>query len=188
MSGSSEAARLRRSFPARPHRRSGCCLHHRGGRAAHLVDLENLVGDPKELGYASMADVPNSVFVQTTQVYRTNFIGANDLVWAAADVGRFPHLAWLWSGYSFLDGHGRNGADHALLNRFDPDASSRTCGTLHIASGDAVFADAARRFRSKGGRVVVHGRRGCVAWELYRHSDEVIMFDDLMTTEMVWAS
>lgn len=148
-------------------------------RSIHLVDLENLVGLPSALAHRGMRGVSNAPFIAMSRSYQQTFVAPGDLVWAATDVSRFLALSRHWPDNCFLYGFGRDGADRALLERFDPGASIRTCSTLHIASGDAIFAGVAEQFRRLGGKVVVHGRWHHVAWQLFRHSDGVDYVDDI---------
>lgn len=146
-------------------------------RSVHLIDVENLVGNPRRHGHTETKDVPQSVFDHTILAYMHRFVNDDDDVWIAADIGRFTALTRHFPAIHILAGYGPDGADKALLERFNAKTAVRTCRTLHIASGDGIFATVAHDFRQRGGRVLIHARWKQVAWELYRYSHGVDYID-----------
>ncbi len=110
-------------------------------RTLHLVDLENLVGDPYADGATAAA-----VFEQYLRLAHWQ---EGDLVHVAVN----PHLAlevgWrLPAGCTLRTASGPDAADHRLQEQAEPKFVARRFGRLVIGSGDHGFiAHAWRRAR-----------------------------------------
>lgn len=74
---------------------------------------------------------------------------------------------------TFTHRDGVDGADRILLERVAHDVPPG-CGLIVIASGDHIFAPAARALRLAGKRVEVISRPGLISAELYRAANTYI--------------
>lgn len=121
------------------------------GRALHLVDLENVIGDPWATG-PGVAEVYETVL--TTGRHRPGdlvVVAANR--WLLAELGFVAHTSC-----QLLVAHGPDGADLALLDWADPAWVAQRFDRLVVASGDGIFAEVVRTARDFGLSVdVVHG-------------------------------
>jgi hypothetical protein len=120
-------------------------------RALHLVDLENVVGDPFVKGRA-VADVYETVL--TAGGHRTG-----DLVVVAANPWMLTELGFVaHTPCQLIAARGRDGADRALLGWARADWIVTRFDRLVVASGDGIFGSMVRAVRDAGVRVdVVHG-------------------------------
>ncbi len=117
-------------------------------RALHLVDIENLAGDP----YAS-GDEAVEVFERYLDASAWE---AADLVYVAANPGLMEKIAWRMPiECSRHAAAGRDGADLALLAHAAPEFVARRASRLVIGSGDHIFIERAVRARALGVGVVV---------------------------------
>lgn len=125
--------------------------------AHHIVDLENLVVGG--VSYASSPrDVGDGIMTSALKWYQEDMVRPGDLAHYGIDVTRADLLFGLPAGAGCV-GHGKDGADRALLQRIDIAATARGCTDLVIASGDHCFAPVALEARTLGLRVTV------VAWQ-----------------------
>jgi len=125
-------------------------------RTLHLVDLENLVGDPYADGVTAAA-----VFDQYLQLAHWE---PGDLVHVAVN----PHLAleigWrLPAGCTLRTASGPDAADQRLLDQAEPKFVARRFGRLVIGSGDHGFIAHACAARTAGVGVLVVARPGSLA-------------------------
>lgn len=129
------------------------------GRTLHLVDVENLLGDP----FSSEAAV-----TEVLERYRRGHLSSGDQVVIAAN----PHLAvkvkMAWPGAMVRWGRGPDGADNALLAEADPADIARRFERLVIASGDHVFEALIKQVQALGVAVLVVHRPGCLSRHLRR--------------------
>jgi hypothetical protein len=129
-----------------------------GGRTLHLLDIENLVGDP----CADDASVMTAV-----EAYKEAAgVGPHDLAVMASN-GRLAMAAGLaWPGALLRVGRGPDGADLALLAEAVPEVVAPRFSRVVVGSGDGIFADLARQLGLLGNRVVVVARGGGIAARL----------------------
>ena len=141
------------------HRTRSGHRHVPEGRTLHLVDIENLVGDPF---------APPTEVVQRIREYlvaadwrdgdHVVVAGHPDLLMAARNVQGL--------GFRALAGYGKDGADNALLGASDESfTASRYC-RVSIRSGDHAFTDLAAHLGKLGTIVWVVARRGSLARSL----------------------
>lgn len=124
------------------------------GRALHLVDIENLVGSPRP-HRAEVAEVHYA--------YTRRFVRPGDLLTVACNHGAAPLVAWEWPGARLLLRSGADGADRALLEVIQHEAVHARFASVHIASGDGIFTDAAARLGAYGVVVTVVARPGSLS-------------------------
>ena len=125
-------------------------------RTLHLVDLENLIGDPYADGATAEAVLDRYFELAQWE--------PGDLVHLAVN----PHLAleigWrLPHGCTLRTASGPDAADHALIAQATPEFVARRAGRLVIGSGDHGFIAHARATRTAGVGVLVVARPGSIA-------------------------
>ena len=121
------------------------------GRTLHLIDLENLLGDPWATG--------PRVGWALEQYFEVSGWREGDLVYVAAN----PHLVKEFCfdqtvGWRVHAAQGCDGADLALLAHAAPEFVARRAGRLVVGSGDHIFADRARQVAARGVDVLVVSR------------------------------
>jgi len=113
-------------------------------RAIHLIDLENLVGDPFA-GPETIAGI--------WRIYAAGIgLHPGDHVVVATGPG-MAATAWYVlpaAGIQRRTKRGPDGADRALIEAVDLHHDARRFGMLIIASGDHIFEPLARQARSEG--------------------------------------
>jgi len=130
------------------------------GRALHLVDLENVLGDPGATG-------PEVVDTYETVLAR-GLHRAGDLVVVALNPGLAPHFAFAdHTPCQLFVRRGPDGADLALLGWGSPELVARRFHRLVVASGDGIFAGIVRALREFGLRVEVLYGNGRVSRHLH---------------------
>ena len=120
-------------------------------RNLHLVDLENLLGDPWATG--------PRVGWALEQYFEVAGWTRGDLVYVAAN----PHLVKefcfdptvVWNVHA---ARGSDGADLALLAHAARDFVVRRAGRMVVSSGDHIFANRARQVAASGVDVLVVAR------------------------------
>jgi hypothetical protein len=136
---------------------------HCGGRTLHLVDLENLVGDPR--ASASEAAAALAAYREVALVvdgdHAVIACNANNgaMAFAAADA---------WPGCLVKVAHGEDGADNALLGTCDPDHVVARYSRVVVASGDHAFTGLTSELRRRGVVVTVISRASALARDLRR--------------------
>ncbi|MDA8397290.1 MAG: hypothetical protein M0Z29_05505 [Actinomycetota bacterium] len=144
-------------------------------RTCHVVDIENLVGQPE-----SGERYSRSAFLtrarELSSAYRSKWVDGSDLVYVGCDASLMLEMLMDWGRYSVRFGRGADGADRALIKVVDIDAVARSCDVLQIASGDHAFADLASEARSRGLFVRVVSRSGALSGDLRRNSDGIYTF------------
>jgi hypothetical protein len=125
--------------PARPCRPAAA-----RARALHLIDVENLSG----CCAPTTADLHYVLRCYQRQVG----IAATDSSLAATDVVLARRAAFVYaaSGIRFRTGHGRSGADDALLESVGIGWLADRFGLLVIASGDGIFTGLVRAATAAG--------------------------------------
>jgi hypothetical protein len=121
------------------------------GRALHLVDLENLLGNPWATG-ARVAEAYEAALVAGR--HRPGdlvYVAANR--WLLAELGFVAHTPC-----RLLVASGPDGADLVLLEQAQPTWVAERFDRLVIVSGDGIFASVAHAARASGLQVdVVRG-------------------------------
>jgi hypothetical protein len=118
------------------------------GRTLHLVDIENLIGDPFATGPRVAVAYETAL---TAGGYRDG-----DLVYVASN-------PWMWRELAFaphtpcrmLIAHGEDGADLALLAQAAPEWVAKRFDRMVIGSGDGIFAARAEAVADLGVEVEV---------------------------------
>lgn len=139
-------------------------------RTLHLVDLENLVGDP-------FAEVDEVRRVLADYLVLSDW-REGDLVTVAVNPGLGRRVLWdLGIQCAPHTKGGEDGADLALLTHAAPEFVERRAGRLVIGSGDHIFLQRALAVRNRGVGVLVVARPGtvCSGWKAHgfpvRHLD-----------------
>ena len=143
-------------------------------RSLHLVDLENLVGNPRATG----------------PIVRDTF----DRYLALADWRRGDHVIvasnpWLIGEVCFdlpvpcnvHTAHGEDGADLVLLSHAPPELIVKRYSRLVVGSGDGIFANRARHARDLGVNVLVVSRPASCSWKLRALDHRFLSGDDDLT-------
>ena len=136
-------------------------------RRLHLVDIENLAGDPRP----SLSRVCE---VRGLYADRLAF-GAMDQVEVAASSHRtFENAAFGWPRVHYRAWYGPDGADLALLDVLQHENVAGRFTHVVIGSGDHLFAEEAARLADQQVWVTVVSRRGSLSSQLAREAHEVI--------------
>lgn len=121
-------------------------------RTLHLVDLENLVGDPRAKPTEALGALADYLDLAEYQ--------PGDSVLIVANPGMIAVVAFDTPvPCSMHAARGEDGADLALLSHVEPTRIAERFGRLAIGSGDGGFADAALAVRDCGAPVIVVSRR-----------------------------
>lgn len=127
-----------------------------GTRTLHLVDLENLVGDPYADGAKAMAVLDRYFELAHWQ--------PGDLVHVAVNPHLGREIGWrLPAGCTLRTASGPDAADHRLIEAATPEFVARRAGRLVIGSGDHIFIAHACATRTAGVGVIVVARPGSLA-------------------------
>ena len=146
-------------------------------RIALYMDLENLLYE-----YRQAQDWDGAIVAVASLVHGLATRGTLVARVASADAGLVRRLAFALGRLgvrSHAHMSGQDGADLALLEALEYDVP-RSCGTVVIASGDHIFAPAAKRLREQGKRVEVVACAGTISAALYASADS---FKTFMTLE-----
>jgi hypothetical protein len=128
------------------------------GRTLHLVDVENIVGDP-------VAD-DGSVRAAVEAYKKAASVRPDDLAVVASNGKLAMAAGQAWPGALLRIGRGPNGADLALLEEAPPEWVAGRFSRVVIGSGDGIFVDLVRRLRLQGQSVTVVGRPGSISGKL----------------------
>jgi hypothetical protein len=131
------------------------------GRTLHLVDVENLLGDP----HSSEAAV-RMVLAR----YRRMHLRSGDQVVIAANPQMGVKAKMAWPEALVRWAVGPDGADNALLAEAQPDDIARRFDRLVVASGDHIFAQLVKDVKARGVAVLVVHRRGSLSNDLRRNT------------------
>lgn len=130
-------------------------------RTLHLIDLENLAGDP----YAA-EPVVRAVLDAYLEAARWQ---RGDIVFIAANRWLIMQCCWtLPVDASVRTASGPDGADNALLAAAPPEWVARRFGRLVVGSGDGIFAARAAQIRDLGVAVEVVSRSSALSGALRR--------------------
>lgn len=127
-------------------------------RTAHLLDVENLVGT----GRFGASELRSCQSAYTA----LGLLRRGDHVIVACNPFSAIHVRDMWPGTRLLTGHGRDGADRALLAAIEHERFEDRYDRIVVGSGDGIFTDAVAAFRQIGRDVVVVGRQGAIAQRL----------------------
>jgi hypothetical protein len=126
-------------------------------RALHLVDLENLLGDPRADAVTALATF--DVYLDVAGWQRDDHVIIATNPWLMTKIAF--DLPVPTSRHAV---HGRDGADTMLLALAPPELVVKRYGRLVIGSGDGIFVHRARTVRDHGVAVAVVARaNGCSA-------------------------
>lgn len=115
-----------------PDRRQRCDVPR--DRALHLIDLENLAGDPRPARRDALALIP--IYLELAR-WRTG-----DHVVVATNGWLLRQIAFdLPTGWQLRCANGPDGADRALLEVADPRHVAARYHRLVVGSGDGIFTD-----------------------------------------------
>jgi hypothetical protein len=138
-------------------------------RRLHLVDIENLVGDPlPSLGQVSQA--------RGLYGARLSF-GAMDQVEVASSHLTLVNAALGWPHAHYRTRSGPDGADLALLDVLRHEDVAVRFTHVAIGSGDHLFAEEAARLAAQGVWVTVVSRQRSLSPRLRLAACEVIFLD-----------
>ena len=138
-------------------------------RTLHVVDIENLAGDP----------VPSFNLVSEVQgryLARLGF-GADDLVVMAASHRGLVDAALGWPHARYRVRSGKNGADLELIDVLEHENVAARFSHVVIGSGDGIFGHAAASLAARGVRITVVSRRGSLNSGLASIAGEVVYLD-----------
>lgn len=131
-----------------------------GGRTLHLLDLENLIGDP----FADVVHV-RWALAHWPQLFR---VAPGDLVVIAANPAMAFEAKQAWPGALVRAKKGKDGADLALLAECEPGWVTGRFARVIVGSGDHIFAPRALELQDAGLVVVCVSRPASLSADLRR--------------------
>lgn len=131
-------------------------------RTLHMVDLENLIGDPVADADVALEALTDYLFTVGWAEGDQILLSVNAILMRKVMVG-LPPLPMNLS----IARRGRDGAERALVSKVTPDFVARRYERLSIGSGDGFFTEFASEVRAAGCEVVVVSRQGSINWRLY---------------------
>jgi len=138
-------------------------------RRLHLVDIENLVGDP----LPSL----NQVREAHSRYTACLAVGAMDQVEVACSHLTLVNAALGWPHAHYRVRSGPDGADQALLDVLRHENVAGRFTHVAIGSGDHLFAEEAAHLAAYGVRVTVVSRQRSLSPQLALAAREVIFLD-----------
>ncbi len=136
-------------------------------RTLHLVDLENLVGDP-----FAPADVVLSTFDRYLDIAEWQ---PGDHLIVASNPGLMRKVVFDFPvPCSKHNACGRDGADRQLLSLAPAHHVARRYARLVVGSGDGIFAARAQSARDLGARVLVVARADGCSYRLRRFEHRLL--------------
>ena len=147
-------------------------------RTLHLVDIENLVGEPVAWTDKNV----EAVFFEYLQ--EANWQPGDSLV-VASNPGLMGRLAFKLSAipHRSLCATGPDAADNLLINAVPNEIADRY-GRIVVGSGDHAFTQLLTGLQGHASTLVVYGV-GHISWELYRSAEHVIRLPSGQTTRSV---
>ena len=147
-------------------------------RTLHLVDIENLVGEPVAWTDKNV----EAVFFEYLQ--EANWQPGDSLV-VASNPGLMGRLAFNLSAipHRSLCATGPDAADNLLINAVPTEIADRY-GRIVVGSGDHAFTQLLTGLQGHASTLVVYGV-GRISWELYRSAEHVIRLPSGQTTRSV---
>ena len=147
-------------------------------RTLHLVDIENLVGEPVAWTDKNV----EAVFFEYLQ--EANWQPGDSLV-VASNPGLMGRLAFKLSAipHRSLCATGPDAADNLLINAVPTEIADRY-GRIVVGSGDHAFTQLLTGLQGHASTLVVYGV-GRISWELYRSAEHVIRLPSGQTTRSV---
>ncbi len=136
------------------------------GRRLVVVDLENLAGGPCHTEDCA-------VWVRR-RLADAGVLRAGDQVTVAVDESALPSVAWAWRGSVCRWGHGKDGADLALVSEL-ADRVHERFDEVVVASGDGIFTDTVARLVDEGVRVTVAAHGTGLSGRLARAASDVVL-------------
>ena len=136
------------------------------GRRLVVVDLENIAGGPCQ-------SEDCAAWVRR-RLADAGVLRAGDHVTVAVDEGALSSVAWVWQGSVCRWGHGKDGADLALVAELDERVHERFDEVV-VASGDGVFTDTVAGLVGRGVRVVVAAHGTSLSRRLADAASEVLL-------------
>jgi hypothetical protein len=143
--------------------------HRFPARRLHLVDIENLTGDPRP----SLGQVRQALGRYTGCLA----FGAMDQVEVASSHLTLLNAALGWPHAHYRVRSGPDGADLALLDILQHENVAGRFTHVAIGSGDHLFADPAARLAAQGVWVTVVSRRRGLSPRLALAAREVVFLD-----------
>jgi hypothetical protein len=138
-------------------------------RRLHLVDIENLAGDPRP----SLSQVRQALGLYTDCLA----FGAMDQVEVASSHLTLLNAALGWPHAHYRARSGPDGADLALLDVLRHENVAQRFTDVAIGSGDHLFAEGAAQLAAQGVWVTVVSRRRSLSPWLVHAACEVIFLD-----------
>lgn len=140
-------------------------------RRLHLIDVENLIGDPR----------PTDSDVRTCQARYSSLVGTEgpDQVIVACNHGALLAVGCGWPHSRYLVRSGPDGADLALLGVLDHEGVEDRFDEVVLGSGDGIFTSAVVALHRSGIPVTVVSRPGSLSNQLRMVATHVMPFLEL---------
>jgi hypothetical protein len=119
-------------------------------RVLHLIDIENLVGEPRP---------SRSAVHETKAAYEEHvLVGEHDLTVVACNHGAAIAVGLAYPGCRLVLRSGRDGADLALIDVLDHENVSSRFDAVALGSGDGIFSAAIAALAQSGVTSIVVAR------------------------------
>ncbi len=142
-----------------------------GWRTLHLVDVDNLLGDPG----CCEGDTISNLFHSYRQVSSFN-VGDHVVVATGCNARHALAVELAWPNVCHRRRAGADGADLALLEESEWATAAGRFGRVVIGSGDRIFLDAMDRLRAVDIRVDFVARRRSLASAIAVRARDCIRF------------
>ena len=142
-------------------------------RALHLVDLENLAGDPRASAVTALATFGEYLKLAEWRPGDHVIVASNPHL--VAKIAFDAPVPW-----SLHAAFGEDGADTMLLSHAPPEWVARRFGRLVVGSGDHIFAPRAAHARALGVEVLVVARADGCSHQLRAHDHRFLADDQLV--------
>ena len=129
----------------------------------HLIDIDNLVGDPRCTDRHRIARV--LALYRAAAGYRE---GDHAIVATGTNDRHVLETELAWAAAGHRRRSGRDGADLMLLDEVDWAIRGGRYSRVVIGSGDHIFTEAVERLASAAIPVLVVAPHGAASWELVR--------------------
>jgi hypothetical protein len=153
---------------------------HTQGRRLHLIDIENLTGQPR----------PNrSTVAVWSEIYRqSGLVRAGDLCVLACNHGAAIEAGLGWPNARLLVRSGPDGADNALLDVLTDESVRDRFDEVVIGSGDGIFTEQAAGLAADGLPTTIAHGVGKLSRRLELAASQVVALGTLIPATGIAAS
>ena len=138
-------------------------VDHQGCVTLHIVDIDNLIGDPTVTDPALIREA-RRIYEEVTGFRPEPHSRA--VLGTGCNAKHAFAMQREWSFARTVRRPGENGADLALLEAIHEEVSTGRIGRIYLGTGDGLFTDSARWLLDRGHEVTVVSRASALSWKL----------------------